>query len=72
MDSYKIRASEIVAKMLKAISDTNSKNAKECAIVCVDEVIQVLQADWGDNQWRAIEYMDDWENIKKEINNLPS
>jgi hypothetical protein len=76
MEYYKRKANEIAVKMSGAIS-TNpetghfySEEAKQCAIVCVDEIIEMLTTDWGDNQWRAMEYIEDWEKVKAEINKL--
>lgn len=44
--------------------------AKKCALICVDEILELLKSDWGDNQWRAMEYMWEWQEVKEEIGKL--
>lgn len=76
MEYYEKKANEISVKMLYAINTNPTikelfgTEAAECALVCVDEIIEMLKSDWGDNQWRAMEYIEEWEKVKAEINKL--
>lgn len=42
------------------------KNAKQCALICVDEILEAI--DWHENEFpnTEIEY---WEKVKTEIEN---
>lgn len=40
------------------------KDAKECALICVDEIIKEIKDEWT---LRAIHY---WDEVKEEINKL--
>lgn len=42
----------------------------KCALIAVDEIIEQLLSDWGDNQWRANEYIGYWQEVKTEIESL--
>lgn len=44
--------------------------AKKCAVIAVDEIIEQLSDDWGDNQWRANEFIMYWNLVKNEIEYL--
>ena len=43
---------------------TNIIQAKQCALICVDEIIQELDSE------RVFERLDFWNEVKKEIKNL--
>ena len=47
--------------------DMKTKIAAICAIIAVQEVIECLLMDWGDNTWRANEYMEFYNEVKKEL-----
>ena len=46
--------------------ETMIKNAKQCALICIDEMIEVANAVGESDDWPAMEYFE----IKKEIENL--
>lgn len=46
-------------------------NAKKCALITVEFVMkELLEKDWGDNQWRANEYASYWNNVKENLINM--
>ena len=63
----KEKAQELFDKMLFCYQGHIDKyTAKECALIAVDEIIEQLSDDWGDNQWRANDYIGYWQQVKKE------
>lgn len=50
--------------------DDLNYRAKECAIYCVDEIIELLKDDFGDRQWQANEMLGDWKKVREEIEKL--
>lgn len=63
----KEKAQELIDKMS---FETHKHNAKHCALTAVDEITEQLLSDWGDNQWRANEYIGYWIKVKQEIEKL--
>lgn len=72
----KEKAKELYLKFhfaIPAIADEwqqGQNSAKECALIAVNEIIEQLLDDWGDNQWRANDYIGYWQQVKKEIESL--
>ena len=66
----KEKAEELVNKYWNSIPDIFFEDAKECALIAVDELIEHLQlaSDFGGeiNKY-TIEY---WKEVKKETDNL--
>lgn len=54
------------------LNNINSRwdEGKKCALMAVDEIIEELSGDWGDNQWRANERIGYWKEVKQEIKNI--
>lgn len=77
----KEKATELVHKFyislpnngsLTGLNNINSRwnEGKKCALMAVDEIIEELLGDWGDNQWRANERIGYWKEVKEEIEKI--
>ena len=44
-----------------------TKIAAMMAIMAIQEVIECLLMEWGDNTWRANEYIEFYNEVKKEL-----
>lgn len=71
----KEKAEQLIKKITETLEDADmygwyNPACKNCALIVVDEVIDQLLSDWGDNQWRANEYIGYWKEVKQEIESL--
>jgi len=74
----KDKAKELVSKFrgwaMEGIrSNSNFHAAKECAIICVDEIINFgsKNSNWGIGEpYNSISHKGYWEQVKQEIENL--
>jgi len=54
----------VISKMIMTFnSDSHFKTAKECALIAVDEILKILDAELGD----PVEH---WQQVIQEINKL--
>jgi len=63
------KAQELVDKFMPhSTGNSNSNEAIECAVITVDEILEVLYSlKLGNALYEEIEY---WQQVKHEINNL--
>jgi hypothetical protein len=73
----KQKAEELINLFWKQIDCTDWENAKECAIICIDEILKVVPYISKENcntieEIRSPDYMfsDWWEGVKNEIKNF--
>lgn len=70
----KEKANELVEKMIIASDEESERIGKECALICVDEIIELTKINkpiWSRNtlQTKFI-YSEYWLEVKQEINKL--
>ena len=68
----KEKANELVNKMLD-FTDWHDEDAKQCALIAVDEVIEFMEADDFDSDtcyWANHSKMQYWIEVKQEIEKL--
>ena len=46
--------------------DVQKENSKQCALICVDEVLESLEH----NHWQNLDYVNYYKEVKQEINKL--
>ena len=71
----KEKAKQLIEKITETLQDADmygwyNPACKNCALIAVDEIIEQLSDDWGDNQWRANDYIGYWQQVKQEIESL--
>lgn len=78
MNNPRDKARELVNSFIKYSESgidnsvkTLKSNAKKCALIAVDEIIDVLDADsWGLEMDKAFDKYYYWKDVREEINNL--
>ena len=71
----KEKAKQLIEKITVTLQDADMYGwydlaCKNCALIAVNEIIEQLSDDWGDNQWRANDYIGYWKQVKQEIESL--
>jgi len=64
----KEKATKLVRKMYESQSNTEELyDAKQCALICVDEILHELEEEEDGYRMDRVEY---WEQVKQEIEKL--
>jgi hypothetical protein len=71
----KEKAKELVDKFIEPTMEfdeldgyvEDKDNAKQCALIAVDEMIKQQQVQFENMVWSCVDY---WKNVKQEIENL--
>ena len=71
----KQKAKELVEKYKEFTEDNHAErycNAKQCAIICVDEILNSNPSydDYGGDGWKIIDNTEYWQEVKNEIQKL--
>jgi len=67
----KDKAKELVYKFDDTMEfSTPQRFAKKCALIAVDEILQILVQDFEKGQHRANDFLDCWQEVKQEIEKL--
>ena len=64
MENTEIKAREIIIKMQFQKEPLMFEQAKQCALTCVDEIINTYHSPMDDEQ------IEEWQQVKQEILNL--
>ena len=67
MEEYKFKAREIVIKMQFQKEPLTFEQAKQCALIAVDEMMQSIRHTDAKNDLGYVGY---WQQVKQEIINL--
>lgn len=70
MTPSKMKAKELVDKFMDYVVPTFQEFAKECALICVDEIIATNMLIDEDVYVETKSYLGFWQEVKKEINLL--
>ena len=66
------KALEIFNKMCSSVDELLPLDARECALIAVDEILNIIPCyeEYGSNGWVLIDNSEYWEEVKKEIEKL--
>ena len=68
----RLKAKELIDNFYKHVHECNNSDAKQCALIAVDEIIKAIpcREDYGGDGWVLIENTDYWEEVKQNLENL--
>jgi hypothetical protein len=66
----KEKASELIVDFQLKCKTLDYQEAKQCALIAVDEILQILVQDFEKGQHRANDFLDCWQEVKQEIEKL--
>lgn len=66
------KTKELIDKFGKHAHECNNSDAKQCALIAVDEILNIIPCceEYGSNGWVLIDNSEYWQEVKKQIEKL--